>query len=39
VRRIGEFTVERRLGAGGMGVVYLARSAARRRVALKVIRP
>jgi predicted Ser/Thr protein kinase len=39
VRRIGEFTVERRLGAGGMGVVYLARSAAGRRVALKVIRP
>ncbi|GGW85290.1 hypothetical protein GCM10010320_78870 [Streptomyces caelestis] len=39
MRRIGEFTVERRLGAGGMGVVYLARSAAGRRVALKVIRP
>lgn len=39
VRRIGEFTVERRLGAGGMGVVYLARSAGGRRVALKVIRP
>ncbi|GAA4330521.1 hypothetical protein GCM10023086_60220 [Streptomyces venetus] len=39
VRRIGEFTVERRLGAGGMGVVYLARSAAGRQVALKVIRP
>ncbi|MET9972377.1 serine/threonine-protein kinase, partial [Streptomyces sp. NPDC006356] len=39
MRRIGEFTVERRLGAGGMGVVYLARSAGGRRVALKVIRP
>lgn len=39
VRRIGEFTVERRLGAGGMGVVYLARSAGGRQVALKVIRP
>ncbi|MBP2049720.1 putative Ser/Thr protein kinase [Streptomyces griseochromogenes] len=39
MRRIGEFTVERRLGAGGMGVVYLARSPAGRRVALKVIRP
>ncbi|MEU0105630.1 bifunctional serine/threonine-protein kinase/ABC transporter substrate-binding protein [Streptomyces sp. NPDC006251] len=39
MRRIGEFTVERRLGAGGMGVVYLARTAAGRQVALKVIRP
>ncbi|MFJ2263751.1 bifunctional serine/threonine-protein kinase/ABC transporter substrate-binding protein [Streptomyces sp. NPDC087844] len=39
MRRIGEFTVQRRLGAGGMGVVYLARSTAGRQVALKVIRP
>ncbi|MFF8959760.1 bifunctional serine/threonine-protein kinase/ABC transporter substrate-binding protein [Streptomyces sp. NPDC014894] len=39
MRRIGEFTLERRLGAGGMGVVYLARSPAGRQVALKVIRP
>ena len=39
MRRIGEFTVERRLGAGGMGLVYLARSAAGRQVAVKVIRP
>ncbi|MGK5628200.1 bifunctional serine/threonine-protein kinase/ABC transporter substrate-binding protein [Streptomyces sp. URMC 123] len=38
MRRIGEFTLERRLGAGGMGVVYLARSPAGRQVALKVIR-
>ncbi|WP_282791427.1 hypothetical protein [Streptomyces sp. CC224B] len=39
MRRIGEFTVERRLGAGGMGIVYLACSAAGRQVVLKVIRP
>ncbi|MEU1075887.1 MULTISPECIES: protein kinase [unclassified Streptomyces] len=39
MRRIGEFTLERRLGAGGMGVVYLACSPTGRQVALKVIRP
>ncbi|MEU4212386.1 protein kinase [Streptomyces sp. NPDC026206] len=39
MRQIGEFTLERRLGAGGMGVVYLACSPAGRQVALKVIRP
>ncbi|ONK09837.1 serine/threonine-protein kinase [Streptomyces sp. MP131-18] len=37
--RLGGYALERRLGAGGMGVVYLARSATGRRVALKVIRP
>lgn len=31
--------MERRLGAGGMGGVYLARRAGGRRVSLKVIRP
>lgn len=35
---IGEYRVERRIGAGGMGVVYLAVSPSGRRVALKVIR-
>ncbi|WP_371656231.1 MULTISPECIES: protein kinase domain-containing protein [unclassified Streptomyces] len=39
MRQIGEFTLERRLGAGGMGVVYLACSPTGRQVALKVIRP
>ncbi|MFE0630875.1 protein kinase [Streptomyces sp. NPDC058864] len=36
---IGPYTVERQLGAGGMGVVYLASSPTGRHVALKVIRP
>ncbi|MFC4531818.1 serine/threonine-protein kinase [Sphaerisporangium dianthi] len=37
-RRIGPYTVLRRLGEGGMGVVHLARSADGRAVALKVMR-
>ena len=37
--RLGEYELLGRLGAGGMGTVYLARGAARRRVAIKVIRP
>lgn len=38
-RRIGQYAVDRRLGAGGMGVVYLAQDLlARRPVALKVLR-
>ncbi|TVZ76423.1 RodZ domain-containing protein [Streptomyces sp. BK340] len=38
-RRIGVYTVERELGAGGMGTVYLARSRSGRAVAVKVARP
>ncbi|MFE2284189.1 serine/threonine-protein kinase [Streptomyces sp. NPDC059443] len=37
--RIGHYTVERELGAGGMGIVYLARSRGGRAVAVKVARP
>ena len=37
--RIGQYRLEGRLGAGGMGTVYLARSPGGRRVAVKVIRP
>ncbi|GGP83895.1 protein kinase domain-containing protein [Streptomyces calvus] len=35
---VGEYRIERRIGAGGMGVVYLAVSPSGRQVALKVIR-
>ncbi|MER6298961.1 serine/threonine-protein kinase [Kitasatospora sp. NPDC001539] len=37
-REIGGYRLEDRLGAGGMGVVYLARSLSGRQVAVKVIR-
>ncbi|MER5360538.1 serine/threonine-protein kinase [Streptomyces sp. NPDC002785] len=36
--RIGGYVVERELGAGGMGIVYLARSRGGRAVAVKVAR-
>ncbi|GAA2065760.1 serine/threonine-protein kinase [Streptomyces cheonanensis] len=36
--RLGDYVLERRLGSGGMGVVYLARTPAGRQVAVKVIR-
>ncbi|MFI9362464.1 serine/threonine-protein kinase [Kitasatospora sp. NPDC053057] len=38
-REIGGYLLEGRLGAGGMGVVYRARSVSGRQVAIKVIRP
>ncbi|MEU9865606.1 serine/threonine-protein kinase [Streptomyces sp. NPDC047971] len=37
-RRIGPYQLEGRLGAGGMGQVFLGTSAAGRRVAVKVVR-
>ncbi|HET6634958.1 MAG TPA: serine/threonine-protein kinase [Streptomyces sp.] len=38
-RVVGSFRLHRRLGAGGMGVVYLGADRRGQRVALKVIRP
>ncbi len=38
-RIVGSFRLHRRLGAGGMGVVYLGSDRRGQRVALKVIRP
>ncbi|MGW2251032.1 serine/threonine-protein kinase [Kitasatospora sp. NPDC001660] len=37
-RQVGEYRVLRRLGAGGMGRVYLGRTAGGRTVAVKVVR-
>ncbi|MDT0405214.1 MULTISPECIES: serine/threonine-protein kinase [Streptomyces] len=37
--RIGDYSIERKLGSGGMGSVYLGRSRSGRAVAIKVIRP
>ncbi|WP_432166800.1 protein kinase domain-containing protein [Streptomyces sp. bgisy031] len=34
---IGDYTIESRIGTGGMGVVYLGRSASGRAVAVKVV--
>ncbi|MFC7933535.1 serine/threonine-protein kinase [Streptomyces cinereoruber] len=39
MERIGDYTVQRLLGSGGMGSVYLARSLSGRPVAIKVVRP
>ncbi|MFG3053695.1 protein kinase [Kitasatospora sp. NPDC048239] len=38
-RQIGPYSLSGRLGAGGMGAVYLGRSAGGRTVAVKVVRP
>ncbi|MEI5103346.1 serine/threonine-protein kinase [Streptomyces sp. PmtG] len=36
-KEVGGYPIEDRLGSGGMGVVYLARSASGRRLAVKVV--
>jgi DNA-binding beta-propeller fold protein YncE len=36
-RRLGPYTIERRIGTGGMGVVYLGRDRTGRRAAVKVV--
>ena len=38
-RAVGEFQLRARLGAGGMGLVYLGYSPAGRAVAIKVVHP
>ncbi|MDX2649581.1 phosphate ABC transporter substrate-binding protein PstS [Streptomyces sp. PA03-1a] len=38
-RSVGGYLLEGRLGTGGMGVVYLARSVSGRALAVKVVRP
>ncbi|MER6328197.1 serine/threonine-protein kinase [Streptomyces sp. NPDC001034] len=38
-RSVGQYRIEGRLGAGGMGQVFLGTSAAGRKVAVKLIRP
>ncbi|MEV5574826.1 serine/threonine-protein kinase [Spirillospora sp. NPDC052269] len=38
-RQVGPYTLEARLGGGGMGQVFLGRSRGGRRVAVKVVRP
>ncbi|MFI6444384.1 protein kinase [Kitasatospora sp. NPDC050543] len=38
-RQVGPYTLVGRLGAGGMGAVYLGRSVGGRAVAVKVVRP